>query len=121
MGMSDHRVTATFSIYRFEVLGLDTAFSGLSCVNCFERAVGELEYGSPNGVTCFGSHRGERALPLPVGKREDQFRFGKVRDESEFGVRGNRPEALGCNERRIRKVQGAQVGPPRLISSAGTL
>jgi hypothetical protein len=44
-----------------------------------------------------------------------------VRDELELGVRGNGPEALGCNERRIRKVQGAQLGPPRLISSAGTL
>ena len=121
VGVSDHRMAATFPVYGFECLRRDPALIGFALVDCLERTAGEREHGAPHGIAGFRSDRRQRAFPFPVGERKDQLRLREVSDELKFGIRSNGPQALGGNERRIRKVQGAQVRPPRVISSGGTL
>ena len=108
VGVSDHRMAATFPVYGFECLRRDPALIGFALVDCLECTVGEREHGTPHGIAGFSSDRRQRAFPFPVGQRKDQLRLREVSDELKFGIRSNGPQALGGNERRIRKVQGAQ-------------
>lgn len=114
--MRDHGMATSFAVDCFELLSLNASLIRFHRVDCFECSIGQLEDGAPDSVTCLGPHRWQRAFPFSVGQREDQFRLREVSDELELGVGCNGTQALGRYERRIREVQGAQGGPPRLIS-----